>query len=174
MRKILDAFWRWYERHYLLNITIASILFFLQLLHLYWLTVDVVLLRLTNITGLWPQWDWLAIAIVLVDYAEIPALITTSVVYINEIRQGRLWKPLLFLILLNSQWLHIFWITDEFVLDVFFDHGQGTVLPGWLAWVAIAIDYLELPIIIDLFIKLGRATKEGRFVETYQKEILEK
>ncbi len=46
------------------------------------------------------------------------------------------------ILLINSQWLHIFWITDEILLE------QGILSP-FLAWLAILIDYLELPVIFD-------------------------
>lgn len=162
---MLTSFWAWYERNRRLNITIAAGLFILQLFHLYWLTVEVVLHRLFGLTGLWLDLPWLNLLITLVDYTEIPALITTSLVYINELRQGKnsRLKPLLYLLMLNSQWLHLFWITDEFVIDHFANVDAGTVLPHWLAWVAIGIDYLELPVILDLFIKLYRDLKKGDF-----------
>jgi hypothetical protein len=159
----LASFWRWYERHLRLNITIAASLFILQLFHLYWLTVEVALHQLFGLTGLWLDLPWLNLIITLVDYTEIPALITTSLVYINELRRrGRL-KPLLYLIFLNSQWLHLFWITDEFVVDQFTSTNTGTILPIWLAWIAIGIDYLELPVILDLFVKLFRDLTKGDF-----------
>ena len=42
------AFWAWYERHYRLNVTVAAVLFALQLVHLYWLAADVIALRLVD------------------------------------------------------------------------------------------------------------------------------
>ncbi|MBI3255992.1 MAG: hypothetical protein HYZ63_03405, partial [Candidatus Andersenbacteria bacterium] len=67
-----------------------------------------------------------------------------------------------YLVFLNTQWLHLFWISDEFVIHTFLGepHG-GTILPTWLAWVAIMIDYLEVPVIIDTLRKVGRALKKG-------------
>lgn len=160
----LPSFWTWYERHYRLNISIVAILFILQIFHLYWLSAVVVASRLTDLSGLWSDFAWLEIIITLVDYAEIPALITTSLVYISDLRRGSgasLLKPWLYLFMLNSQWLHIFWITDEFVIAHFIEGGEGTILPHPLAWAAIVIDYLELPVIADLFVKLFRALKRG-------------
>ena len=130
-----------------LNIGIAAGLFMWQLVHLFWLTVDVVSERLFsfilfNLSGLWEYF------IITVDYTEIPALVTVSLIYINELRAGRdTKKGILFLILLNSQWLHLFWITDEFVLAHF--RGEHIIFPLWLVWTAISIDYLELPVIYD-------------------------
>ena len=95
------------------------------------------------------------------DYTEIPALIAVSLVYVNELRRGFAWKPLLFLLFLNSQWLHIFWITDEYVAAEL-GGGSGASLPGWLAWVAILIDYLELPVIYDTLKRLAIAVRERR------------
>ena len=161
MKTLWTDFWKWYEKHLTLNIGIAAFLFTLQLIHLYWLTAHVVALKLTGtsyfeLTGLW---EWL---ILIVDYTEIPALITTSLVYINEYRQKKNYKSLLYLFFLNSQWLHIFWITDEFVVDQFSGNTTGTVLPAWLAWIAIGIDYLELPVIYDTIKKLITALRTGK------------
>ena len=148
VKKYINYFWNWYEENLHLNISVAAGLFVWQLVHLVWLTGDIVTERLFsgalfNLSGVWEY------LIVVVDYTEIPALITVSLVYINELRRGKdVFKSILFLILLNSQWLHLFWITDEFVVSQF----GGTVeiiLPAWLAWTAITIDYLELPIMYD-------------------------
>src|SRR3989344_3359751 len=148
MKKYINHFWNWYEENLHLNIGIAAGIFIWQLIHLVWLTSDVVIWRLfsfapLNLSGIW---EYLIIA---VDYTEIPALITVSLIYINELRAGRNTnKSILFLVLLNSQWVHLFWITDEFVVDRFRETSE-TVLPLWLAWVAIMIDYLELPVMYD-------------------------
>lgn len=161
MKKLITAFWNWYERHLTLNIGIAAFLFTLQLIHLYWLSADVVATKLLGqsffeLTGLW---KWF---ILVVDYTEIPALITTSFVYINEYRKTKSIKSILFLLFLNSQWLHIFWITDEFVVDQFSGMSTQSSIPAWLAWIAIAIDYLELPVIFDTIKKLITALKSGK------------
>jgi len=137
---------------------VAAFLFIWQLIHLYWLTVHVVFLNLFNISLLHLEeiWEFL---IVIVDYTEIPALISTSFVYIFGLTKKFSWKNILFLILINSQWLHLFWITDEFVIEQF-TGSSAQILPIWLAWFAIFIDYLELPIIYDttkrFFVSLGR------------------
>ena len=112
----------------------------------------------------WPNWSsgsrsstpsgpsrWL---IILVDYTEIPALISVSLVYVNDLRKrGASLKPILYLLFLNSQLLHIFWITDEFVVSS--GAGETSSLPVWLAYVAILIDYLELPVIYDTVKRLA-------------------
>ncbi len=164
MRGLVERFWAWYEAHYRVNIAIAAGLFLLQLVHLYWLSADVVATRLTGRSYLELNGP-LRFLILVVDYTEIPALLGTSLVYINELRQRFSWKSVLFLIFLNSQWLHIFWITDEFVVGEF-DRGASS-LPGWLAWVAILIDYLELPVIVDTlrkFLSSVRAHRVGTFL----------
>jgi len=158
MRKYINQFWGWYERNLRINIGIAAFLFVWQLVHLFWLASDVIaehLLSFTllNLSGIWEY------VIIAIDYTEIPAIFTVSLVYINELRQNKnLKKNWLFLVLLNSQWLHLFWITDEFVLDRFRETG-GTVLPLWLAWVAIMIDYLELPVMYDTIKKFFNITR---------------
>jgi hypothetical protein len=147
MRRAFRAFWSWYERNYLINLGLATGLFLLQVVHLAWLTTDVVAARLLGQSFFDPvgpvRW-----AILLIDYTEIPALIGVSLVYLNQLRAAFSWRSVLFLGFLNSQWLHILWITDEFVVASF--SGEALVgIPTWLAWVAIAIDYLEVPVMID-------------------------
>lgn len=158
MKKSINQFWNWYEENLHLNIGIAAGLFVWQLVHLVWLTGDVVVERifptaLFNLSGTWEYF------IIIVDYTEIPALITVSLIYLNELRRGKDFsKNTLFLVLLNSQWLHLFWITDEFVISQF----RGTaeiILPLWLAWTAIVIDYLELPVMYDTIKKFLKISK---------------
>lgn len=144
---IFKKFFDWYKCHYKLNLYITAGLFVWQLFHLYWLATDVVMFRLVGqsyfeLTGIWE------IIMVFVDYTEIPAIILVSIFYIHQLQKEFRWKSVLFLILLNSQWLHLFWITDEIVITQF----SGTaliILPIWLSWIAIIIDYLELPVIYD-------------------------
>ena len=83
-------------------------------------------------------------------------------IYINEIFLGKVTKKAwLFLLLLNSQWLHLFWITDEIVLETF--TGQALFpIPVWLAWIAISIDYLELPVMYDTVTKTLRLKKDAK------------
>ena len=115
------------------------------------MATDVIALRLFG-QELWHVGKVGNVIISFVDYTEIPALILGSIFYIGELGREFKWKYVLFLILLNSQWLHLFWITDEVVITQF----TGTavvILPAWLSWSAIMIDYLELPIIYDTFKK---------------------
>jgi hypothetical protein len=156
---IFSGFWKWYERHYTLNLAIAAGLFVLQLTHLFWLAADVIAPRLVN-QSFFPVSQFWQNIIVLVDYTEIPALISTGLIYVNELRKGYNFKSALFIVLLLSQLLHMFWITDEFVVEQFTGAVSPVAIPAWLAWVAIMIDYLELPVIYDtvrrLFISLGK------------------
>ena len=157
----MKRFWDWYERHYTLNVTVAAALFTLQIVHLVWLTLDPLWAKVFGdpLIVVEKPYSW---PLLLVDYTEIPALIMVSLVYLNELRSGFALKPVLFLLFLNSQWLHIFWITDEYVAAEL-GGGSGSSLPGWLAWVAILIDYLELPVIYDTFRKMTVALRERRF-----------
>ena len=159
-RGMWDRFWRWYERHYLLNLAFASGLFVLQLVHLYWLGADPIATRVIG-DGLFHPTGFVRYPIFFVDYTEIPALMAVSLVYVNELRSGRSFRPLLFLVLLNSQWLHIFWITDEYVGNELAGQPAASSLPGWLAWVAILIDYGELPVIWDTLKRAARALSAG-------------
>jgi len=166
VRRAWQDFWSWYERHYTLNITIATALFVLQLFHLYWLSTHVVALRLFD-ESLFSPGGALELVILAIDYTEIPALISVSLVYVNELRRGFDARSVLFLVFLNSQWLHIFWITDEFVLNDLSGQAAATSLPGWLAWVAILIDYLELPVIYDTLRRLLVAVRERRSADVW-------
>ncbi|MBI3290402.1 hypothetical protein HYZ78_03335 [Candidatus Microgenomates bacterium] len=146
---MFQKFWKWYNKHLTENTSFTAGLFVLQLAHLYWLTTHVVVHKAFGVS-LWdpsPLLQWL---IIVVDYTEIPALVATSILYINELRkkQGSHVKEWLYLFFLNIQFVHIFWITDEFVLESF-TGTAGTFLPAWLAWIAIIIDYLELPVIFE-------------------------
>ncbi len=165
---MLKAFWAWYERTYLLNISIALGLFLLQIIHLVWLTGDVVVARLFG-EQLFHVHGGMEYLIILVDYTEIPALISVSLLYINELRKKFQISSVLFLLMLNSQWLHLFWITDEFVVSAF--SGAGTVLPLWLAWVAILIDYLELPVMFDTIRKFFGALSRHKVSEFLREEL---
>ena len=155
-RSLWQRFWDWYERNYRLNVAFASILFLLQLNHLVWMAADPAASRIGGhaLIHLHGPLQWLIVA---VDYTEIPALIAVSLVYVNELRSGFAWRPLLFLLFLNSQWLHIFWITDQYVSNELAGRAAVSSLPGWLAWVAILIDYLELPVIYDTFRRAAAA-----------------
>jgi len=165
MRTAWQGFWAWYERHYALNVAIALGLFVVQLVHLYWLTTNVVALRLFDESLFTPS-DVVEYVILLVDYTEIPALLSVSLIYVNDLRKdGWALQPVLFLLFLNSQWLHIFWITDEFVVNEFAGQAAQSSLPAWLAWVAILIDYLELPVIWDTVRRFVAATRERRIGE---------
>ena len=171
VRGELRRFWSWYERNYRLNVTIALGLFVLQLFHLLWLTLDVVALRSTG-TSLFPASGALLGVLVIVDLFEIPALFSVSLVYIHELRKKKTFKNILYLVLLNSQWVHILWITDEFVVEQFAGSSMA-VWPMWLAWVAIAIDYLELPVMFDTAKRFLRAVRNGGSVEAVKEALSE-
>lgn len=159
MKKLINQFFAWYEKHLLLNTAIALGLFLLQLIHLYWLFSDVVLFKLTG-QQFFPVSNFWQTVIIFVDYTEIPALISTSLIYVNELRKNFNYQSLLFLLLLMTQPVHMFWITDEFVVNQFTGQGAPIDIPGWLAWVAIGIDYLEVPVIFDTTKKLINAIQQ--------------
>lgn len=165
------GFWGWYERNYSLILWATTLLFLVQVVHLYWLGADVIAGKILGYSFFNPSALWRYLIIV-VDYTEVPALVSTSVLYLYELRKKFSWKAVAFLVMLNSQWLHLFWITDEFVINQFAGRADS-VLPAWLAWVAIFIDYLELPVIVDTFIKSGRALTKGG-LKGAMKEIAER
>jgi len=63
--------------------------------------------------------------------------------------------------MLAVQVVHIFWITDEIVYDAFFET-RLVEFPLYIAWIAILIDYLELPVMADLFYKIIKGEKKWR------------
>jgi hypothetical protein len=148
----LVGFWHRYEN---LSLKIAFVLISLQLIHLYWLTADVVIQRITgeSMLGL-PHGSPLFIFFIIIDYIEIPALVAGLTYYALSIykhEKGSA-KNALLLSMLAIQVFHIFWITDEVVYNSFFGSPSSAVeIPYYAAWVAILIDYLELPVIADLF-----------------------
>lgn len=169
VRTEIKRFWNWYERNYKLNITIALGLFVLQLFHLIWLALDVVAFRLTG-TSLFPAHGLALGMLVVVDFFEIPALFSVSLVYINELRKKPTAKSIIFLVLLNSQWLHIMWITDNFVVKQF---SGAAAWPMWLAWAAIGIDFLELPVMYDTAKRFMVTLKSGASLEAVKAAISE-
>lgn len=155
-QKIVN-FWYRYEN---LNLKITFILISLQLLHLYWLTTDVVLQRIYGESFLIFPKAFLPV-FVIIDYIEIPALISGMTFYSLSIykHQKDSWKNSLFLAMLAVQVVHIFWITDEIVYDTFFKT-RLVEFPLYIAWIAILIDYLELPVMADLFYKIIKGKKK--------------
>lgn len=142
---VLQKIWQRYDHQHPIAAGMTAILFSWQLVHLYWLTTAVVIPRVTGIPFFnpGPAFEFL---LIIVDYTEIPALLTASLFYLHRLQKKFTFTPLLFLLLINSQWLHLFWITDEFAIDRF---TNPVGLPVWLAWCAIFIDYLEFPVIFD-------------------------
>lgn len=150
---MLEKFWKWYERRYSIITPLTALLFLLQLVHLYWMTTNVVFFRAFG-HAFWDPSPFWNTFIALVDYTEIPAIITSSIFYIYQYRRGEVshWRSILFLVLINSQWLHLFWITDEIIYAQFTGTAAITI-PVWLSWIAIFIDYLEIPVMIDTVVK---------------------
>ena len=144
---MVTKFWNWYKKNLHWNRALVAGLFGWQLLHLYWLTTHVVAQRFFGYPLFDPS-EVYKFLLIMADYFEIPALISGTLLYVYSLKYGSVKKNLIFIFLINSQWLHLFWITDEFVLKRL-HHSDPTILPVWLAWAAIAIDYLELPVIYD-------------------------
>ena len=152
VRAASRRFWAWYQRNYLATLVITSAVFMLQIFHLYWLFTDVIMERLTGRSFFaFPQSGM--VVYVLADYLEIPALVSASLLYVFELRRGIRLRSLVFLVLLNTQWIHMLWITDDVVVRTF----ANTSLLSWgasAAWIAILIDYLEVPVIVDTLYKI--------------------
>lgn len=147
----LVAFWHRYEN---LNLRVAFVLISLQLIHLYWLTADIVVKRIVqDESGGLSQTGLLFLLFVVIDYIEIPALVAGLTYYGVSIyrRTEKRSRNALFFALLAVQAFHIFWITDEVVYETLIGSSSAVQLPYIASWVAIAVDYLELPVIGDLF-----------------------
>jgi hypothetical protein len=144
---LVRGFWAWYQRNYLAVLVLTTAIFLLQIFHLYWLFTDVVLQKLTG-RSFYAFAEAGKIVSLFADYLEVPTLISASLLYVNELRKRFSWASLGYLLMLNTQWVHILWITDEVVVETFASAG----LFQWnaaVAWVAILIDFLELPVILD-------------------------
>ena len=149
MKQYFKKFFDWYEKYTEQNVLIATALFFTQIAHLVWLGLFVIAGRLTG-EPLWEPSEFWQTLLIIFDYFEIPALIAATLLYASLIRQGQnVRKAWLYILFVNLQYLHIFWITDEFIVGVFTGAASGTILPAWLAWIAILVDYRELPVIVD-------------------------
>ena len=147
MGKAWDRFWRWYRRHYLATLVFTTLLFLLQLFHLYWLFTDVILKRITGQSYfIFPE--RFLVVYVLIDYLEIPTHLSAMVLYFFEFRHGVQAKSLFFFVLLQFHWIHLFWITDDVVVRTMTAHSV-LAWGSFAAWVAILIEYLEVPIIVD-------------------------
>ena len=140
-------FWAWHRRHYWAVLLITTGVFLLQLFHLYWLFTDVVLQKLTG-RSYYSFSTAGALASLLADYLEIPTLVSASLLYIADLRRRFALRSLLYLLMLNTQWAHMLWITDEVVVQTFAQHSLFTWNAA-VAWVAILIDFLEVPVILD-------------------------
>ncbi len=151
-----QSFWQWYGRQWALTTLLTALLFSWQLLHLFWLATAVVIPRLAGVLLFTPG-PIFEFLLVIIDYAEIPALISASLMYFYLLQKQFSWKHLGFLVLINSQWLHLLWITDAFVLEHIAHATLG--LPFWLTWLAILIDFVELPVIFDTIRRAIRALR---------------
>ena len=160
LRKNIKKFWQWYGRFERWNTVLAAGLFMLQLIHLYWLTTDVVFFRLAGESLLFDTGPLIRFLLIVVDYTEIPAIITVSLVYISSLKRGRNPKDLVYLIFLNLQWLHIFWITDSVVVQLLSGRNGLFDWNSTVAWIAIAIDYLELPVIFETIHRAARIVRD--------------
>jgi hypothetical protein len=149
VKKFID----FYHRYETVGLKITFILISLQIIHLYWLTTDVVLQKIFGQSFFLVPRNLLPLFVV-IDYIEIPALVSGIIFYIYSIRSDEdSKKSYLFLGLLGVQVIHIFWITDDVVYSSFFN-SSFVQIPSLLSWIAILIDYLELPVIGDLFYKI--------------------
>ena len=159
---MFKKFINFYLRYQNINLKISFILISLQLLHLYWLTTDVVIYRLTGIDYFVGLSNFI-ILFIIIDYIEIPALVSGiiyyffALIYDKKEKEKRI-KNTVLLILFAIQSIHIFLITDDVVYATFV--GSDLIyMPEYFAWIAILIDYLELPVIYDLLKRIVRKEK---------------
>ena len=123
-------------------IKISFILMSLQIIHLVWLTCNVTLPMFNFHDFKFSQGSLLFVSI---DYLEIPSLIITSTSYLFIIfRESKKAKNILYFSMLVLQFVHILWITDEFIVNYLND------IPIYLLVFVVFIDYSELFILFDL------------------------
>jgi hypothetical protein len=157
---LVQKFINFYHRYENLNLKITFFLISLQILHLYWLTTDVVLQKIFGHSFFLVPKALLPLFVV-IDYIEIPALISGIIFYSYSIRRDNSTakKNYVFLGLLGIQVVHIFWITDEVVYNSLFNY-SFVEIPYFLSWIAILIDYLELPVMVDLFYRIVKKKRQ--------------
>ena len=158
--KIVKKFINFYHRYENLSLKITFILISLQLIHLYWLTSDVVLQKIFGKSFFIVPKTFLPLFVV-IDYIEIPALVSGIIFYTYNIHSDKedTKRSYLFLGMPSVQVFHIFWITDDVVYNSLFKL-SFLEIPPVLAWIAILIDYLEIPVIADLLFKIVRKEKK--------------
>lgn len=157
-RKAWGAITRWFDDHHLAMLVITAGAFVLQVFHLYWLLTAVILERLTGVSWfVFPS--ELTLVYVVADFLEVPALVSATVFYLASMRHGVRARSVVYVILLNTQWVHLFWITDNVVVQSFADNGMFA-WNAWVAWVAILIDYLEVPVMIEMLKRVYDARGE--------------
>ena len=125
----LVRFWQKYEN---LSLKIAFVLISLQLVHLYWLTADVVVKRITGESALGLELNGPLLAFfIVIDYIEIPALAAGLTYYGLSLyrHQKSSTKNALLLAMLAVQVFHIFWITDEVVYEASLDRPTRSKSP---------------------------------------------
>lgn len=143
---MLDSIISFHQKWEDLGLKITFVLVSLQVIHLFWLTTYVVF-NDPSLTMYVPP-----IVFVVIDYIEIPALISGVALYTTFIIRDRGGiRNVLLLGTLVVQAVHIFWITDAFIL-MSFKFNEMT----WLAWTAVFIDYLELVVVWDLWKRIRR------------------
>lgn len=133
---LLEQISNFYRRYENLGLKITFVLVSLQVIHLIWLTLFVFEIHL-------PLPD---IVFAAIDFLEVPALVSGIVFYSLLLHFSRNKKDMLYVGLLLIQFIHIIWITDTFIyMSINFNQYI------WLAIIAIVIDYLEIPVIYDLY-----------------------
>src|SRR3990167_1177552 len=104
---MIEGFWKWYKDHLRFNQTAVAVLFGWQLLHLFWLTAHVVADKFLGYPLFSPS-EFYQYLLIIADYFEIPALISGTLLYLHSLKEGSQKKNLLFILLINTQWLHLF------------------------------------------------------------------
>src|SRR5438093_13508254 len=117
----VQKFINFYHRYENLNLKITFFLISLQILHLYWLTTDVVLQKIFGHSFFLMPKSLLPIFVV-IDYIEIPALISAIIFYSYSIRtkESDAKMNYLFMGMLGVQFFHLFWITHQVVYTSLF------------------------------------------------------
>jgi hypothetical protein len=139
-----------YAKYECVGLKVTFVLIALQVIHLFWLS-NYVIFGTSLYTQYIPNFVFASI-----DYIEIPALFSGIIFYSMSLYLYKKKTSMIFISVLFIQFIHLYWITDEFIVQSFTMHNAVI-----LTWVAILIDYAEIPVMVDLFIKIIKGQANG-------------
>lgn len=125
-----------------------------QSIHLFWLATNYLLPTIFGTTP-WTIFNERSVEVILaiVDYLEIPLLIFNVIYWGGLLFKRKLSKTyMISFVVVMLQFIHIFWLTDEVIME------SGSAW-GVLAVFSIAIDYLEIQ---TMYVSIKRIKEIGK------------